>query len=198
MNVPTAVPHRERLLREGLRQLYARGFHGTTVDAILEASGVPKGSFYHHFGSKETFAREVLARYLGWQLDLLQRWVDAEELSTGQAVAGYFREMADRFVRTGHNQGCLFGKLSTEVAVAHVAFREQLSADIARWKQRVEALLERGRVRGDVRTDLSTSALADAVLALVQGAFVIALASRDDASLDAVCATLELLVSVPA
>jgi TetR/AcrR family transcriptional regulator, transcriptional repressor for nem operon len=197
MRTPTVPTHRERLLREGMRQLYARGFHGTTVDGLLAATGVPKGSFYHHFGSKEEFTRQVLDRYMRFQRELLGRWSERAELSTPEALAGYFREMADGFIRSEHRRGCLFGKLSTEVAADHEEFRERLGADLAGWKRGIVELLEGGQRRGDVRADRPADALADGVLALVQGAFVIALTSRDDASLDAVHATIELLIAIP-
>ena len=197
MSVPTATTHRERLLREGARQLYARGFHGTTVDGILEAAGVPKGSFYHHFGSKEAFAGEVLRRYMDLQLERLGRWSDIRGQSTPKVLSGYFREMADGFVRSDYRRGCLAGKLSTELAASHQGFQEQLRSDMVAWKQGITTLLESGQARGDVRADRPAEALADAVLALVQGAFVVALASQESESLDSVCDALELLVTAP-
>jgi TetR/AcrR family transcriptional repressor of nem operon len=198
MSAPAATSHRERLLREGVRQLYARGFHGATVDNILDASGVPKGSFYHHFGSKEAFTREVLRRYMERQLERIERWARDDELSTPKALAGYFGEMADGFVRSEYQRACLAGKLCAEVAADYDAFRAQLAGDMAGWKGRIVEMLRRGQARGDVRVDRSATELADAVLALIQGAFVVALASREASSLDSVRVALELLTAAPA
>ena len=52
---------RDHLLQVGLRQIHAMGYSATGVNEILEEAKVPKGSFYHHFASKEDFAKEVLA-----------------------------------------------------------------------------------------------------------------------------------------
>lgn len=191
----TTVSHRERLLREGTRQFYEHGFHGTTVDGILTASGVPKGSFYHHFGSKEEFAKQVLARYMDFQLDRLATWAARADLSTPDLVAGYFRDLADLFVRSRHSRACLAGKLATELAPGHREFRRQLRADLTTWRTRLVEILARGQERGDVRADQDAGVLADTVLALLQGAFVVALAARDDASLDAVCTGLRLILN---
>jgi len=195
MSSPTAISHRERLLREGMRQLYERGFHGTSVDGILAASGVPKGSFYHHFGSKDAFVKQILARYMQFQLDRLEEWCGRDDLPTPAILSGYFREMADRFVESRHRRACLAGKLSTELAAGNEAFRAQLSDDFAVWKGLIRDLLLRGRQRGDVRDDQDVDMLADAVLAMVQGAFVVALASHDDASLTAVRTAIDLLLA---
>jgi TetR/AcrR family transcriptional repressor of nem operon len=76
-------------------------------------------------------------------------------------------------------------------------FRAQLAEDLGVWKGRIAELLRQGQRRGDVRADQPAETLADAVLALLQGAFVVALASRDDASLASVGTALELLVASP-
>ncbi len=62
-----ALSHKERLFRAGAKLFYENGFHGTTIDAVLAEAGVPKGSFYHHFGSKDAFGQAVLSRYMGFQ-----------------------------------------------------------------------------------------------------------------------------------
>ena len=55
---------REQLLDKGLQVLHERGFNATSVQDITEAAGVPKGSFYNHFESKEDLGAEVVLRYL--------------------------------------------------------------------------------------------------------------------------------------
>lgn len=185
--------HRDRLLREGMRQLYARGFHGTTVDGVLEATGVPKGSFYHHFGSKELFAGELLRRYTADQMAMLDRWSETPELTTSQALAGYFRELADLVVNSQYRRACLVGKLTTELAAAYDTFNEQLHSDLDTWRDRIRRLFERGQQRGDIRADQSAEELAEVALALIQGAFVVALATRNSAALDSVTTALAAL-----
>jgi TetR/AcrR family transcriptional repressor of nem operon len=194
MKATKPLTHREKLVREGTKQLYAYGFHGTTVDRVLAASGVPKGSFYHHFGSKEAFAKEALDRYMRFQLDLLATWAEREDIDTADAVTGYFGAMAEAFARSHHERACLLGKLSTEMAAGSPEFRELLANDIQQWRQALVARFERGREQGDIREDLTLDDLADAVLALIQGVFVLALAVRNQTMLDATATTLRLLI----
>ncbi|WP_278264384.1 TetR/AcrR family transcriptional regulator [Nocardia sp. AG03] len=189
-----APSHKERLLREGMRQIYASGFHGTTVDRVLEQSGVPKGSFYHHFGSKESFGSAVLSRYMQYQFELLDRWMPRTDLTTTEKLVGYFEEMVHRFVRSGFQRACLVGKMSTEVAATSEVFRTQLDEDLRLWKSRLVAVLEEGQQKGDIRTDRTSSELADGVLALIQGAFVIALSTHDEASLSSITYTIPMLI----
>ncbi|MGH8859762.1 MAG: TetR/AcrR family transcriptional regulator, partial [Jatrophihabitantaceae bacterium] len=54
---------RPQLLDAALEQFHVRGFHNCSVDDITKAAGVPKGSFYNHFASKDALAVEALRQY---------------------------------------------------------------------------------------------------------------------------------------
>src|SRR6476660_2152225 len=55
---------RDKILTEGLRVVHQRGFGGASVRDIVQAAGVPQGSFTNHFASKEAFGLEVIELYL--------------------------------------------------------------------------------------------------------------------------------------
>ena len=192
-----ALSHRERLLRQGMRSFYALGYHGTTVDAILEASEVPKGSFYHHFGSKESFAQTVLEQYMDFQLDLIGAWAARDDLTTQGQVLGYLDEVISRFERSGFERACLAGKFSSELAASSAAFRTALDDGFARWKASLVAMLTQGQARGDLRSERTAEDLATTILALLQGGLVLALSEHSSRSLDSVRLTLAQVMASP-
>src|SRR5260370_7439318 len=55
---------RDHLIDVGVNLMHKHGYTATGLTEILESAGVPKGSFYHHFGSKEDFAVSALERYV--------------------------------------------------------------------------------------------------------------------------------------
>ncbi len=55
--------NRQKILTEGLRVVHERGFAGASVRDIVQAAGVPQGSFTNHFASKEAFGLEILDLY---------------------------------------------------------------------------------------------------------------------------------------
>ena len=191
------LSHKERLLRHGTKLFYAQGFHGTSVDAILASAGVPKGSFYHHFGSKDVFGQAVLDRYMQFQTDTFRKWAAKQGVPAGDKLAGYFKELSQIFVKSGYQRACLTGKFSTEVSATSDLFRQQLRAQIQSWKARITEFLRQGQDDGEVRRDRAPEELADAVLSLIQGAFVIALSTRDKRTLATVGTTLKMLVEPP-
>lgn len=189
-----ALPHKERLLRAGIKLFYENGFHGTTIDAVLAEAGVPKGSFYHHFGSKDAFAQTVLDRYIQFQGQLFATWFERTDLSTVEQLTGYFTDMSQIFIESGFQTACLTGKFSTEVGATSEYFRPQLATQIGMWKKQLTILLRAGQERGDIRSDRPAEDLADGVLALIQGAFVLTLSTRDEHTLTTVCATIKEIV----
>ncbi|WP_269305818.1 TetR/AcrR family transcriptional regulator [Aeromicrobium sp. HA] len=195
MTTPAKVPHKERMLRAGIRLLYDRGYNGTSVDAVLTEAEAPKGSFYHHFGSKERFGQVVLGRYDDIQAARLRSWAEQENLSVPERLAGYHRASVDALVDSNWRWACLAGKLSNELAASSDTYRGELARGFVAWSDALAEMLLEGQQRGEVRTDRTAKELADASLALVQGAFVAALALRGRGYLDAVTTSLVDLIS---
>jgi TetR/AcrR family transcriptional repressor of nem operon len=186
--------HKERLIAAGIRMLYAKGYHGTTVDALLEDAGVPKGSFYHHFGSKESFGLAVLQRYEDIQRELLRRWSGRHDLSVPERLAAYHRDVVGKFLSSEWQLACLAGKLSNELAANSEPFRARLSTTFVHWGSALEELLAEGQRSGEVRADQPAGRLADAVIAMIEGGFVGALSLRQSEDFTAVTVGLGDLV----
>ena len=71
---------RERLVRTGVAILTEKGFSAVGIEEILASAGVPKGSFYYYFGSKEEFGGTLIAVVTWFWMNLLAR-------STGPTLA---------------------------------------------------------------------------------------------------------------
>jgi TetR/AcrR family transcriptional repressor of nem operon len=195
---PTQPGHRARLLEEGLRHFYATGFHGTSVDDILAAAEAPKGSFYHHFGSKDAFAQAVVQRYSEWQLDSLAKFAARTDLSAYQKIAAYFAAMQARFERSDHKVACLVGKFSTELAPVSDEFSSTLSSAMKKWRVALTKLITEGHRDGSIRRDMSAKQQAFVIMSLIQGSLVVALADRNHESVAAVRAALpKVLAAIP-
>ena len=104
---------REEIVGAGLRRFHELGYNAAGVKDITDAAGVPKGSFYNHFESKEALAVETLQRY---GVDL--RLTDLADGSVAPLarIRRHFEFMRDRIVAVRGRQGCLLGNLGAEVA----------------------------------------------------------------------------------
>ena len=106
---------KERLLAVGVTVLVEHGYNGAGIKQIVDAAGVPKGSFYNYFESKEHFSVAVVERYaadLLARLDAIVANADGDPLG---AIRRYFTEAADSFEAAGVEDGCLLCNMGAEV-----------------------------------------------------------------------------------
>ncbi|MNM92646.1 Transcriptional regulator AcuR [compost metagenome] len=120
---------RDLILANGSRVMTLRGYHGTGVQEIVQAAGVPKGSFYHYFASKEDFALQAL-EYL--YLPRLERYAQAlanPALGPCQRIIGYYRDLLAHFAsREKPEYHCFIGSLGFEMAELSPAIGEQVES----------------------------------------------------------------------
>jgi len=86
---------RNLLLKTGLEEFLAHGYDGTGIAQILERTGLSKGAFYHHFGSKLALFEEIVARHFPSPLDTLDWDAHAGLGADGQkrAIAALYRSL---------------------------------------------------------------------------------------------------------
>jgi len=149
-------PTRDRLIAEGLKSLVLHGFEGVGLNAILHAAGVPKGSFYYFFRSKEDFARAVLDAYerrADEQQDAIFK--DASR-SPMQRLRDYFDEIGRGHLAEAPLGGCLFGVLSQTAAARSAEFKARLAQVFSTWEADLAELLEEAKSVGEVDPSMNT------------------------------------------
>ena len=115
---------RQHILDTGNRIIAAKGFSCVGLTELLQASEVPKGSFYHYFKSKEAFGQTLLEDYFDNYLRHLDSLLDRTELSARERLLGYFDHWRSTQSRTGCDERkCLVVKLGAEVADLSEAMR---------------------------------------------------------------------------
>src|SRR5210317_519548 len=119
---------RQQLLATGSQMLTEHGYHGTGIKQVLDAVGVPKGSFYNFFPSKEAYVASIIHHY-GEQV--------AEEFNA--ATAGLdgepalvllwcsFRNKVRNKLASGDSCACLLGAMSAEIGQASRLSREAIT-----------------------------------------------------------------------
>jgi TetR/AcrR family transcriptional repressor of nem operon len=114
---------RQHLLDTGHQIMAAKGFSGVGLNEILLTAGVPKGSFYHYFKSKELYGQALLEDYFSTYLSLLaQRFANAS-LPAGERLMNYWQQWLVGYSGPCSEQKCLVVKLAAEVADLSEAMR---------------------------------------------------------------------------
>lgn len=145
-----ALDTREALMRAGMLMLTESGFIRSGIDPILKSVGVPKGSFYHYFSSKEAFGLAVLARYRRYFEAKLDGFLLDEAFSPLERLQRFAQDAQDGIVRHEFRRGCLVGNLEQESSLLSEAFREQLQATYQTWQSRVATCLLESQKQGEI------------------------------------------------
>ena len=172
---------RERLITAGLDLFHTNGYHATGVQDIANAAGVPKGSFYNHFDSKQALAIIAVQRYAeSGPLEMLMethgRPVDA--------IRSHFEELALRFERAGWRQGCMIGNFANELADQDEDVRAAVNTLLTGWTQLLAAAIAQAQGLGKIAATHDADQLAGTVLSMWEGSLTRARAARSKAPLD--------------
>lgn len=165
--MPSAT--KRELLQLGLELLLKHGYADLGVAALLARAGVPKGSFYHHFGSKERFGLQVIDLYM----EGVHATLDAAFADDGrqpmEQVRHFFAMVAAGYRGDGY-LGCLLGGLGQELSGISPVFRRKVEACFAAISRRLAQALQRAKDSGQLRPDVDPQALADLLVNCWEGA----------------------------
>jgi TetR/AcrR family transcriptional regulator, transcriptional repressor for nem operon len=161
---------RERLLEAGVRIFSKSGFNGCSVQDITESAGVPKGSFYNHFDSKEALGAAALDHY--WSDGACDRLLVLEQagMAPRERLRTYFEQASADVAEMGFTCGCLIGNMAAELSDHSPVISAQLSAIFAGWSRRVAACIREAQTAGEVCKDADPDMVATFILNAWEGA----------------------------
>ena len=161
---------RKNLLAAGLDLVHERGFAASGVKDITDAAGVPKGSFYAYFPSKEAFAAAIVEHYWADIETRLLPILDADG-SAQERITQFFHRLADDHEAGDFLLGCLVGNMSLELGGSSELVRAELVSILDRWDGALTACVRSGQQgSGDVRGDLDPGELAAQLIEAWEGA----------------------------
>ncbi|MFZ6644585.1 TetR family transcriptional regulator C-terminal domain-containing protein [Undibacterium sp. TJN25] len=176
--------HRDKILHEGLRVVHERGFHGASVRDIVQAAGVPQGSFTNHFGSKEAFGLEVLDLNFSHTLEVLHATLLNDERPPLQRLDDYIAINKAHLIRDGMRNGCLFGNLTAEASDQSEPIRRRLTQIYAEVQQAIAYCLTAAIKTGELPPDFDSGKIAGFILSSLQGAILMAKAQDSAEPID--------------
>jgi TetR/AcrR family transcriptional regulator, transcriptional repressor for nem operon len=200
---PAEVRHesKTRLLDAALHVIRAKGYSATRIDDLCEAAGLTKGSFFHHFDSKEALA-----------LAAADYWIEGTGALFASAPYHALADPLERLLayvdfRKALLMGdlpdftCLVGTMVQEIYDTHPAIRDACNRSISEHAVTLVPDIEEAMRQRDMQPDWTAESLALYTQATIQGAFILAKAKHNReaaaASIDHLRRYLELLFNQP-
>jgi TetR/AcrR family transcriptional regulator, transcriptional repressor for nem operon len=160
---------RQRLLQTGMAMLLERGYAALGIQAVLQQTGIPKGSFYHHFESKEDFALQAIDLYMKTVHMGLDLCLEDATLAPLDRVRRFF-ELSEAKYRDEGYLGCLLGGLGQELSGTSDVFRHKIQWCFSEIARRIAACLEQAQRQGDLAFDADPRKVADMLIDCWEGA----------------------------
>lgn len=173
---------REQLIDAGLETLHLNGFNGCAVQDITRAAGVPKGSFYNHFESKEALALFVLERFWEGGAERRANLIDAS-VDPVVRLRDHFKAYAEMVVNQDFQKGCMIGNFSAEMA-RNDDVRTRLKDMYKTWAGALATCIEQAAAAGKLKSPAPAEMIASFLVSAWEGTILRAKVERTQDVLD--------------
>jgi TetR/AcrR family transcriptional repressor of nem operon len=168
---------REQIVEAGLKCLQEKGFNGVGVQEITAAAGVPKGSFYNHFESKEALGAELVERY--GAASKRREVLGDKSVPPLDRLRKHFDTLNTKYIETNFERGCLLGTFSAELANQSPLIRESLAKLFSRWTDDLVIAIADAQADGSIESKRDPADLAAFLLDAYEGTLLRARVEKD-------------------
>jgi TetR/AcrR family transcriptional repressor of nem operon len=163
---------KKRILSVGAGIVHNKGFNNTGIQEVLTAAGVPKGSFYFYFQSKNDFGLQLIDFYAQYIFLQLEEAKARPESTALDRLRQFFAGFLDQFDQNKCRGGCPIGNMAQEMGDLNEDFRERLQTVYAGLQTGIAQLLDQAVSQGQLDIDVDTRELAGFILNAWQGAML--------------------------
>lgn len=169
----TAPSTRERLIETAQRLLWDVGYEAMSPRRILDESGVGQGSLYHHFKGKQDLAHAALERIAEELSTQMEECLSTPSLPPLQRIDAWLCRPRQAL------KGCRLGRLTSEKAMDEGPINGPIATYFLRLHSALARTLREAKEQGSLYVNAQPDSLADTLIAIIQGGYVISRASHD-------------------
>jgi TetR/AcrR family transcriptional repressor of nem operon len=171
-----------------------KGYAGTSMSDLTEATGLTKGSIYGNFGNKEDVALAVFDHNYAKVSGLIQQRIQSAKNYHDKLMV--YAQVYDQFTRSSFPVGgCPILNTAVEADDTNSLLKDRAAKAILKWKKGVQDLIQSGVDAGEFKQGLDHSRIALSIIALVEGGIMISKVTNSQACLDKIMITVEAIIS---
>ena len=157
-----------------------RGYEGSSLSDLMEATGLKKGGIYRHFATKEELAAEAFD--YTWEAAWDARWLHVDEKANGieklkQLVANFIDH------RSPVAGGCPILNTAIDADDGNPVLRAHVAKALRTWMTRLQNIVEQAQERGETQHRVDPKAVATLIIASLEGALMMSRIHRNDEAL---------------
>jgi TetR/AcrR family transcriptional repressor of nem operon len=168
----TSSNTRERIISKGAQLIHAQGYKATGIQQILDVAGIPKGSFYFYFKSKDDFGCAVIDHFTLTIGEIFTGHLSDVRVSPLERLEKLLNYYESAFKKSGATLGCPIGNLALELADANETLRLRLQIAIEELITQIETCLEEARNSRLLPPELNTADTARLIFHGLEGAIL--------------------------
>ncbi len=176
-------PTRDKILTQSRALILENGFSGTSIDHILERTGITKGAFFYHFKTKNVLAKALIEEFAKEDIGHMEEALKATEHLKGDALSRllafiqlFIDMMSDL---TEPPPGCLYASYLNETNQFDQELRDFISTTILVWRNTLELLISDVIKENNVRIKADIPSLADLITVIFEGSYVVSKAVNE-------------------
>jgi TetR/AcrR family transcriptional regulator, transcriptional repressor for nem operon len=163
---------KQRILNNGAMLVHSKGFINTGIQEILDASSVPKGSFYFYFKSKEEFGQALVEHYSKFISALFEKYLDDTNRPPLERLQRFFDDSCKFYTSAKFSSGCPIGNLSQEMSDLSEPLREKLNEAYSKMKFAIHSCIAEAQNQGQIDRSLEAGNCATFILNGWEGALI--------------------------
>lgn len=172
---------RRRIIGHATLLIYSKGYARTSIEDVIRAAGITKGSFYFHFSSKEELGHAVIENASSFILGRLKEALDHPELTSYDRIEAMLKEIQSIVEAADCSRGCILGNLALETSHTNEGFRERIARAFRSWSELIASELEKMKEAGELPFDFDSIAYADFALSALEGGIMMSKVTLDPA-----------------
>ncbi|MEW7292404.1 TetR/AcrR family transcriptional regulator [Aquimarina sp. 2304DJ70-9] len=153
--------NKEDILETGYQVLRKNGYHDVGINQILKEAGIPKGSFYNFFESKEDFARQVVEYYGCNNSNWIKTLFDESTETPINKLKSFYKLLVSYNEQDNYNGGCLVNSMSNEVGRNSDTLAAELDKQFKQWLVIIKDVVKEGQELEEITTKYSSMEIAE-------------------------------------
>ena len=184
---------RDDVLEKAMQLFWSKGYERTSMQDLVEAMGINRGSLYDTFGDKDALYQLALARYCETESARVLTEIGTETASPKSAIRRYFDWIIDTAMN-GNERGCFISNTVAEFGLANNAIAATAQKGVVRTESAFRLLVEQARHTGEISRRNDPAALARYLTSSLNGLRLMARSTTDrDVLEDVVAVTMSAL-----